>query len=417
MSIRVNMQTKVNSKSIRREVVNGRDHYVIPSYTLPSNVIMNGGLYPADQIDKHYESLNNTLAPLGHPQVDGEYVSAFSPEGINAHHVGAWNKNARREGNRVYIEKFLDIEFAKNSEGGRRLLERLEAIMSGEETAPIHTSTGLLLNKLEPTPQQRAMGAEWVANIVQFDHDAILLDEVGAATPEQGVGMMVNTDQAVELKANEGALVGETFRDRERRLERAARELFRDSEYVWVIDFTDTQAVISRDGGIAEIYSYTVDGDRIVLGASGDRVERQESWVRIAANKLKSVLTPQARPEINQTEADMALTPEEKTELLKEVGTMVAEAVKPLADSVQEIAANQKAVADQLQANKSAAEADMRKAVAAKFGEVVANSVTGDALAELHKQCGTVAPVGTPAVNSAHAESLVSDNFDHLEIK
>ncbi len=32
---------------------------------------MNGGLYTAEQIDKHYPGLEGTLAPLGHPMVDG----------------------------------------------------------------------------------------------------------------------------------------------------------------------------------------------------------------------------------------------------------------------------------------------------------------------------------------------------------
>ncbi len=33
-----------------------------------------------------------------------------------------------------------------------------------------------------------------------MDHDAILLHEVGAATPEQGVGLMVNADLARPLE-------------------------------------------------------------------------------------------------------------------------------------------------------------------------------------------------------------------------
>jgi hypothetical protein len=85
----VNIQTQVNSASIRRETCNGRDHCVMPSYTLPANVVMNGGLYPASEIDAYYQQLEGTLAPLGHPTVEGRFVSAFSPEGINQGHIGA----------------------------------------------------------------------------------------------------------------------------------------------------------------------------------------------------------------------------------------------------------------------------------------------------------------------------------------
>lgn len=55
MPMQVNITTKVNSQSIRRETYNGREHLVLPSYTLPANVVMNGGLYTQEQIDAHYK--------------------------------------------------------------------------------------------------------------------------------------------------------------------------------------------------------------------------------------------------------------------------------------------------------------------------------------------------------------------------
>lgn len=244
--IQVNITTKVNSQSIRRETYNGREHLVLPSYTLPANVVMNGGLYTQEQIDAHYKGLEGTLAPLGHPQVNGQFVSAFSPEGINAGHIGAWNRNVKKSGNRIYLEKWVDVARASESEGGRELLERVAAIERGENVPPIHTSVAAFLDQLEPNEQQRATGAEWVAKIYSMDHDAILLHEVGAATPEQGVGLMVNADLAQPLKANSGALVGESYREREQRLDRAAKAKFAAGadEYAWVADFTDSQVSI-----------------------------------------------------------------------------------------------------------------------------------------------------------------------------
>ncbi|EFB6708197.1 hypothetical protein C1V06_004861, partial [Escherichia coli] len=176
--MQVNITTKVNSQSIRRETYNGREHLVLPSYTLPANVVMNGGLYTQEQIDAHYKGLEGTLAPLGHPQVNGQFVSAFSPEGINAGHIGAWNRNVKKSGNRIYLEKWVDVARASESEGGRELLERVAAIERGENVPPIHTSVAAFLDQLEPNEQQRATGAEWVAKIYSMDHDAILLHEV-----------------------------------------------------------------------------------------------------------------------------------------------------------------------------------------------------------------------------------------------
>lgn len=387
----VGITTQVNSQSIRKATHNGREHWVVPSYTLPSNVIMNGGLYPAAEIDAHFNKLEATLAPLGHPQVDGQYVSAFSPEAINANHVGAYNRNVKKSGNRIYLEKWVDVETASQTENGRRLLERLEALNKGEDVPPIHTSVGVYLEKLEASSDDGDF--EWIAKIHDIDHDAILLDEVGAATPEQGVGMMVNADQAVGLKANSGALVGESFREKEMRLDRAAKERFAKGadEYAWVADFTDTQAVIVRNGGDAQVYGYKVEGGKIVFEETGTPVVRQESWVAMIANSVKKIFNPQARPAVNK-EGAMPLTPEERAALVKEtsdtVAANVAEQLKPLTEAMTTLQANHKALADTLTANQKAEEADKRKAVAEKLGEVVANALQGEALDAAYKQLG-----------------------------
>nr|DAH85244.1 MAG TPA: hypothetical protein [Caudoviricetes sp.] len=402
MSMQVNVTSKVNSKAIRREQHNGREHWVVPSYTLPANVVMNGGLYPASEIDQHYSGLEGTLAPLGHPQVNGQFVSAFSPEGLNVGYVGAWNKNVKKSGNRVYVEKWIDTEVAKRTDDGKRLLERLEALEKGEDVPPIHTSVAVFLEELEANDEQKAQGASWVAKIHAMDHDAILLDEVGAATPEQGVGMMVNADLATPLKANSGALVGETYREREQRLEKAAKDKFApgEKEYAWVADFTDSQAVIIRNGGSAEVFGYKSEGGVITFDDTGTAVARQESWVAVVANKFKALFTPQEQPAPNhKTEGDMPLTKEE----LEQIGSMIGQAVatnteaaiKPLAEKVDALHANQKQLADTLTANSRAEEKAKRDAVAKVHGDIVANALSGDALDAMFKSLGEAAPLGT----------------------
>jgi len=402
MPMQVNITTKVNSQSIRRETYNGREHLVLPSYTLPANVVMNGGLYTQEQIDAHYQGLEGTLAPLGHPQVNGQFVSAFSPEGINAGHIGAWNRNVKKSGNRIYLEKWVDVARASESEGGKELLERVAAIERGEDVPPIHTSVAAFLDQLEPNDQQRATGAEWVADIHGMDHDAILLHEVGAATPEQGVGLMVNADLAQPLKANSGALVGESYREREQRLDRAAKAKFAagTDEYAWIADFTDSQAVIIRNGGTAEVFGYKSDGGVITFDDTGTAVARQESWVAVVANKFKALFTPQEQPAPNhKTEGDMPLTTEEKQELISEIGKGLAanfaDALNPIKDAITGLQANQDKLTETLTANSRAEEKTKRDAVAKVHGDIVANALSGEALDAMFKSLGEAAPLGT----------------------
>ncbi|MGI9708709.1 hypothetical protein ACQPL0_13035 [Serratia marcescens] len=401
MKVQVNVTTKVNSQAIRRESYNGREHLVLPSYTLPANVVMNEGLYTASEIDAHYQGLEGTLAPLGHPQLNGAFISAFSPEGINQGHIGAWNRNAKKSGNRIYLEKWVDTTIANQSEGGKELIARVEAFERGEDVPPIHTSVAVFLDQLEPNEQQKATGAKWVAKIHSIDHDAILLHEVGAATPEQGVGLMVNADLATPLKANSGALIGESYRDREQRLDRAAKDKFApgENEYAWVADFTDSQVVIIRNGGAAQVYGYTSEGGKITFDETGTPVARQESWVTVVANKVKSIFNPQGQPATNhQTEGDMPLTTEEKQELITEIGKGLAanfaEALKPITDKVDALQANHNQLAETLTANSRAEEKTKREAVAAVLGELAANALTGEALDDAFKRLGSSAQLG-----------------------
>lgn len=220
-SARVNVRTLVNSAKIRKEVRNGREVLVIPSATLPDNVIMNGVRYPAEAIDQGYSTLEGTPAPLGHPTLNGKFVSASDPKGLVLGFVGAWNENVRREDGRVFIDKVIDVEYAKQLSNGQRVLAAVE------EGKPIHTSTGLYCT-LRPL-QNDSDGAKWEASGIVFDHDAILLDEPGAATPDQGVGMLVNksTDnhgEEIELTINSA------LDEAERELDWAADNLFRAAE-------------------------------------------------------------------------------------------------------------------------------------------------------------------------------------------
>jgi len=185
--VRVNVRHAIDNSAIRRERRDGRDYIVVPSATMPDGIIMNRVRYPADEIAKAFGSLENTPAPLGHPTIEGAFVSAKDPEGLVRGFIGAWNKNVRRENGRVFVDKVIDVAFANQLDGGKTVLSAIE---KGE---PIHSSTGLYCML---TAVQNDDEADWDASDIVFDHDAILVGEDGAATPAQGVGLMVNAAKA-----------------------------------------------------------------------------------------------------------------------------------------------------------------------------------------------------------------------------
>lgn len=200
--ITVNILSMINKSSkITKETINNKEHYVIRDVVpVVDDVVMNNGLYPKDEIDKSYKSINGNLMPIGHPNIDGQFVSASNAKAINEYYGGAWAENVHKDQDKVLLDCYVDVEFAKNHEKGKRLLERLDAMFNGEDVNPIHVSTGLILNKVYKTGKSKGKKYDWVATNMQFDHVAILLNEQGAATPNEGVGMFVNSEGEYQIE-------------------------------------------------------------------------------------------------------------------------------------------------------------------------------------------------------------------------
>ncbi len=215
--VMIQCATAVNKDAVRRESINGVEHIIVSSFTLPDDVVMNGGLYPADEIAKGFKTLERTLAPVEHPtDSDGNFISASDPEAIHNFHAGAFNTNVEQQDGRIHIEKRINVQEALKSERGKRLLDRIEELETSSSPRPVHTSVGVFLDveELENTVKQvngPSAGQEysWIARNLDFDHDALLLDSIGAATPSQGVGMAVNAEgdkvevQRIGFEANE----------------------------------------------------------------------------------------------------------------------------------------------------------------------------------------------------------------------
>lgn len=200
--ITVNILSIINKSSkITKETINNKEHYIIRDVVpVVDDVVMNNGLYPKEEIDKSYSSINGNLMPIGHPKVDGQFVSASNAKAINDYYGGAWAENVHKDQDKVLLDCYVDIEFAKNHEKGKQLLERLDAMFNGEDVNPIHVSTGLILNKVYKTGKSKGKKYDWVATNMQFDHVAILLNEQGAATPSEGVGMFVNSEGEYQIE-------------------------------------------------------------------------------------------------------------------------------------------------------------------------------------------------------------------------
>lgn len=191
----VNVLSVVNSNSkISTQIIDGKEHIVIKDVVpIVDDIVMNGILYPSDEINKSYMTLNDNLMPLDHPRINNENVSALNPQAINNYYIGAWGRNVRKVGDKVLMDAYIDRKFAESTEKGRMLVNRLDDMMSGKDTTPIHVSTGLTFTPDNHAGTSKGKHYEEIARNMKFDHVAILLNKQGAATPEDGVGIFVNS--------------------------------------------------------------------------------------------------------------------------------------------------------------------------------------------------------------------------------
>ncbi len=311
--VRVNVRSVANVAAVRKEKRNGRDVVIVPSATMPDDIVMNEISYPSGEIEKSFASLERTPAPLGHPTINGKFVSARDPEGINLGWIGAWNENVRREKgkggkHRILVDKVIDVERANQSEGGAAVLAAIEA------GGPVHTSTGLLC-MLEAANGD--VDYKHIARDIVFDHDAILLDTEGAATPEQGVGMLVNAKgETEEIEVINSTLTEEAERGLDWAIEHLAQALERRERASWLEQFKT--AIM-----------------KLIPGS-----ERTTS-----ANQEKADMADEKQ--LGELSAKVDALPESIAKAVADaVGAAVTNAVKPLTDAHTEVLANQKAKDD-----------------------------------------------------------------------
>lgn len=377
-SVLVNVKTLVNKANIREEVRDGRKVIVVSSATMPDDVIMNGVLYPAAEIEKAYKTLEGTLAPLGHPMANGKHVSATDPAGIIKGFVGAYNTNVRREGGRVLIDKVIDVEYASQLTNGKRVLEAIE---KGE---PIHTSTGVyaqLANNAD-----KAKSAKHVASNLFFDHDAILLDEAGAATPDQGVGMMVNA--AADRDGQTVDLINSAIEEAERELDWIAESAFRVSERIAKAPYIERIKTAIKEAITGAINPVTVNQEDTPM----DKAQMDELTGKIAESVSASVSTAmQGLGEV--------------------LGTQITNALKPLTETMQANAA--KAEAEAKAKHEALVNSAVTAGVLTKELAEATPAATLEALLANHKQPSGVAyrvngaaPIQTNAKGGAAAYAV-----------
>lgn len=189
------MQISINSltaNAVREESYNGRPFVVLNAMLIRGDTSMNGIFYPLDEVKKSFNQLEDIDAPLGHPKVQDQFVSAKNNFVKGAHNVGAFVKNVHMKDKEVHGEIYIDKEVANQSEKGRTLLERIA------NKAKLGVSTGLLIAKTIAQNGVDDLGKAFnrIGQGFSFDHLAILNGET-AAGEHAGTEIIFNSEQSL----------------------------------------------------------------------------------------------------------------------------------------------------------------------------------------------------------------------------
>jgi len=415
----------INASNISMTTINGKEHYVIRGVVpIVDDIVMNSGLYPAEEINNSYQTMERKLMPIGHPMVGGKYVSANDPQAINDYHAGAWAQNVSKANDKVVMDVYVNKDVASTKPNGTRLIQRLDEMIDGTNAEPIHVSTGLLLNKERKTGESKGKKYSWIAHNLQFDHTAILLDEPGAGTPEEGVGMFVNADGG-ESEIENASLVDAanslkdglinkvkfflthnsdaSFDEIYQMLREAIRAPSNSDVYRYVVTVWPDKFIYEEGNRLFQ-QKYLIDDNAVTLVGEAIEVVRKPTEYEVKTNgeinpmkekmiaalnaagvKTEGMTDDQVWDAYNQQMQKKEVSAPAPQVNADAITAAVNAAITPLTEKIGKLET-------QLQANADSELKTKRDAVKAKFSfmtEAAINSLTGEALNDMYSQCQT----------------------------
>lgn len=367
----VNVLSVINSASnITTETINGKPHIVVRGVTpIVDDIVMNRKLYPAAEIEKSYKSLERNPMPFGHPKVNGKHISARDVQAVNDYHVGAWLQNVNRDGGKVSGDMYVDRRYAEASDNGKRLVQRLDDMAAGKNVDPVHISTGLLHKEITANGESKGKRYEKIVTNMDFDHVAVLLDQPGAGTPEEGVGIFVNAE-GDEQEIETANIADSAIPDPQ---DPAIKQFF--NQFMAFFS-ANNKPVKEETKQMKELITNA-------LKAKGKEVEGKteaelmDAYNQMVADDAKAKADAEEKAKKDKEEADKKA---KETTNNEEAPVWF----KPFAEKLN-------AIETGLTANSDKEKGEKRAAVKAKFGmtDVAVNALDGEPLNELFAQCST----------------------------
>lgn len=181
------LEANLAKGEVRRASLDGKPHVVVPVIMARGDVVMNATLVPPSEFEAF--AWNGVPVTLRHPQSDGgAFDTANKPINVEKYRIGTIYNTKSADGV-LRAEAWLDVELTNKKAPG--LIANLEA---GVE---MNVSTGFF-SDLEPkSGHLNGRDYEAVHHNIRPDHLALLPDELGACSYEDGCGVRSNIRGAI----------------------------------------------------------------------------------------------------------------------------------------------------------------------------------------------------------------------------
>jgi len=282
------------SDLVKVQKLDDKDFLVIPTVMILEGV-HNNVYYPSEELSKFPASWDGrpvVLAESGHPTDDnGNNISANTPEGFQHETVGyLFNTKWNKDENKLVSEVWIDI--LKCKEVNQDLLDKLN------NNEDIEVSTGLFTECDMEAGEWN--GETFIGTVFNYrpDHLALLPNDIGACSWEDGAGMCRNKqegDKVDEKKLKEL----EAFNRRSLHINELSHDGIRmelsevirskvnpaAGDFVWVMDVFDKTFVYEHQTNqdtkiFKQGYSVTAD-DKVELSGDSIEVERKIEFVPV----------------------------------------------------------------------------------------------------------------------------------------
>ena len=252
----------IQPELVRNDKMMGKNYTVVPMVMMVEGVLDgNCGpiMYPYDAMSEVPHIWNNKPVVVYHPNSNGSYGSACTPEELTVRGIGVMMNTSAKD-NKLVSEAWIDMDRAELVD--KRVVEAIN------KKTVMELSTGLYMNIEEIDGEWNGKKYIGMASNFRPDHLAVLPDMEGACSIKDGAGFIRVNMRFKDINIDNGL----GHNDIRSQLSKLVRLEDGNDEYSWVEDVKDGQVIFERGDKLFK-QAFTVESDGNTLKLVGEPVE------------------------------------------------------------------------------------------------------------------------------------------------